>query len=453
MKQTFEAVLAALNEIAAVSGKLEKQALVGKHLKSNPDFKKCVVLMLDPFTRFYIKDIIPGKTEKTYGVQDAYNLFDQLSSRVLSGNAARSACGHLVDAGFPLDLMIRILNNDPKAGFGESTVNKCEKGLIADFPYMRCALPANAKFDTWDWKAGVISQEKADGMYATLDVNNGGLTISSRSGKQFPIESFANLEKVALALLANNTQTQGELLVCDKDGKILPREIGNGMLNKVAQGGDWVKGSYPVYHAWDQIPLSEAKAKSKYSVGYLARLNKLMEQLNRGDSPVTNTLRVIDTRIVHNRKDANEHFAQMLKEGKEGTIMSEPNAPWIDGTSKFKIKRKLTAPCELRIIGTRPGNGKNAKYFGSLICQSECGQLEVGVSGLKDSVRKEIWENFAKYDNTVITVDSNMIMEPSRDGKKWSLFLPRFADFRPDRNEADSLDRIKEQFEAALTDF
>jgi hypothetical protein len=49
-----------------------------------------------------------------------------------------------------------------------------------------------------------------------------------------------------------------------------------------------------------------------------------------------------------------------------------------------------------------------------------------------------------------MSVDSNMIMEPSRDGKKWSLFLPRFAEFRLDKDEADTLDKIKEQFEAAV---
>jgi hypothetical protein len=49
-----------------------------------------------------------------------------------------------------------------------------------------------------------------------------------------------------------------------------------------------------------------------------------------------------------------------------------------------------------------------------------------------------------------MSVDSNMIMAPSREGKKWSLFLPRFAEFRKDKSEADSLAKIREQFEAAV---
>jgi DNA ligase-1 len=104
----------------------------------------------------------------------------------------------------------------------------------------------------------------------------------------------------------------------------------------------------------------------------------------------------------------------------------------------------------LVITGWRPGKNKNKDLFGSLICESSDGLLEVAVSGFTDGHRKEIFESIDSYIGTIMSVDSNMIMEPSRDGKKWSLFLPRFAEFRKDKSEADSLDKIKEQFEAAI---
>lgn len=443
----FIDILAALDEIAAVPGKKDKEALVKKHLEHTPDFERVVVLMLDPFKRFYIKNF----TEKdyastTYHEDDAYEIFDELANREISGDRARDTAGDLVANGFPSDLMIRILNKDPKAGFGESTVNKAKKGLIPEFPYMRCALPKDAKFSTWGWKSGVITQEKADGMYATLNKSKGEISIMSRSGKPFNVDSFPKIVETAKCLLKDDTQTQGELLVCDRDGNILPREIGNGMLNKVAQGGDWVDGAYPVYHAWDQIPLSEVKSKTKYAVGYRKRLDNLANQIKDSDG----TIALIETKIVYDLQGAKNHYRMMLEAGKEGTILSEPNAPWIDGTSKFKIKLKLTATCELMITGWRPGKGKNANLFGSLICESSDGQLEVAVSGFKDDHRKEIFEDIDNIVGTVMSVDSNMLMEPSRDGKKWSLFLPRFAEFRRDKSSADSLEKIKAQFDAAI---
>jgi DNA ligase-1 len=444
--KTFENVLSALNEIAAVPGKKDKEALVKKHLECTPDFEKVVVLMLNPFKRFYIKNFEPTLKRGTSSVENAYRVFDELSARTLSGNEARLECGLLVEAGFPADLMIRILNKDPKAGFGESTVNKAKKGIIPDFPYMRCALPKDAKFSTWDWKKGVISQEKADGMYCTINKSNGDIAMMSRSGKPFDTDSFPGIVEAAKKMLNDNTQTQGELLVINAAGEVQPREIGNGMLNKIAQGGEWPVGFSPIYHAWDQIPLSEVKTKVKYNVGYLARLTALEAQLGEHSQAIA----VIDTRVVHSMDEAKAHYREMLEAGKEGTILSEPNAPWVDSTSKFKIKFKLTATCELVITGWRPGKNKNKDLFGSLICESSDGLLEVAVSGFTDSHRKEIFESIDSYIGTIMSVDSNMIMEPSRDGKKWSLFLPRFAEFRKDKTEADSLDKIKEQFEAAI---
>ena len=444
--QTFHTVLSALNEIAAVPGKKDKEALVKKHLESTPDFEKVVVLMLNPFKRFYIKNFEPQTDAPSWEAWVAYQTFENLSNRTLSGNEARVVCGRLVAAGFPSDLMIRILQKDPKAGFGESTVNKAKKGLLPDFPYMRCALPKDAKFSTWDWKKGVISQEKADGMYATLNLSNGDISIMSRSGKPFNPDAFPEIVAFAKASLNDNTQTQGELLVTNAAGEIQPREIGNGMLNKIAQGGEWPAGYSAVYRAWDQIPLSEVKTKVKYNVGYDTRLALLLEQLQDKRTPIA----VIDTRIVYSMEEAKAHYAEMLEAGKEGTILSEPNAPWVDSTSKFKIKFKLTATCELIITGWRPGKNKNKDLFGSLICESSDGLLEVAVSGFTDSHRKEIFESIDIYIGTIMSVDSNMIMAPSREGKKWSLFLPRFAEFRKDKSEADTLEKIKEQFEAAV---
>jgi DNA ligase-1 len=447
----FDSILAALNEIAAVSGKIDKQKLVEKHLK-DPDFERVVVLMLNPFKRFYIKNFEPQTAAPSqWNAADAYDLFERLANRTLSGTDARVACGRMVAAGFPADLMIRILTKDPKAGFGESTVNKAKKGLLPDFPYMRCALPKDAKFGTWAWKQGVISQEKADGMYATLNKSKGDLSIMSRSGTPFNPDSFpaivADSEK-----LYDNTQTQGELLVINADGEIQPREIGNGMLNKVCQGGEWPKGYSAIYRAWDQIPLDQVYTKVKYNVGYAARLQKLREQIPSVALKDADAIAIIDTRIVRSMEEAKAHYAEMLEAGKEGTILSEPNAPWIDSTSKFKIKFKLTAPCELRVTGWRKGNGKNSELFGSLICESEDGLLEVAISGFKDAHRKEIHEAMDVWViGSIVTVDSNMIMAPSREGKKWSLFLPRFAEFRKDKDKADTLEKIKEQFEAAIS--
>jgi DNA ligase-1 len=194
-------------------------------------------------------------------------------------------------------------------------------------------------------KKGVISQEKADGMYCTINKSNGDIAMMSRSGKPFDTDSFPGIVEAAKKMLNDNTQTQGELLVINAAGEVQPREIGNGMLNKIAQGGVWPVGFSPIYHAWDQIPLSVVKTKVKYNVGYLARLTALEAQLGEHSQAIA----VIDTRIVHSIDEAKAHYREMLEAGKEGTILSEPNAPWVDSTSKFKIKFKIQFKIKFKI--------------------------------------------------------------------------------------------------------
>jgi DNA ligase-1 len=145
----------------------------------------------------------------------------------------------------------------------------------------------------------------------------------------------------------------------------------------------------------------------------------------------------------------------MLAAGKEGTIIKDGVAIWRDGTSKQQVKLKLEAECDLVIVGFTEGNGKNKATFGSIRAQTSDGLLEVGVSGFKDKkqkgmpTRSEINDMRKELLGTIMTVKFNDIMYPSEDGKLYSLFLPRYAEFRRDKTTADSLERVIEQYEAA----
>ena len=52
----------------------------------------------------------------------------------------------------------------------------------------------------------------------------------------------------------------------------------------------------------------------------------------------------------------------------------------------------------------KKGEGKFADTLGSIVCQSEDGELQTNVSGFSDKVRNEIWENREKYIDTIVTV-------------------------------------------------
>lgn len=452
-----------IESIAAESSKKIKVGLVTIY-SDHETFRKTLVYALDPLKTFNIRPTRPSEVmiaESSGGTvfdDGTWRLLDQLSARELTGNAAIDA----VNAEFvrltakSADLLWRIINKDLRAGCSESTVNKAVAGLIPDFPYMRCCLPKDAKMATFSWVKGVYSQEKADGMFANVDHNDDStVRITSRNGTEFPMAEFANLADTVRKYAKAGHQMHGELLV-RKAGVILEREIGNGILNSVQQGGTFADDEGPVYVVWDQIPLQYVVSKGKYDVPYSERFESLSEQLAEVQiSSSIGNLALVDTRIVHSMAEAYKHYGEMLAAGKEGTIIKDGNAIWRDGTSKQQVKLKLEAECDLVIVGFTEGNGKNKDTFGSIRCQTADGLLEVGVSGFKDKkqagipTRSEINDMRNELVGTIMTVRFNDIMYPSEEGKLHSLFLPRFVEFRRDKDNADSLNRVIEQYEAA----
>lgn len=443
-------VLALIEQIAATSSKNEKEAL----LKANAGdelLKQVLEYAYNPFKTYGIRkrpETLGDNVGNTFD-DDTFELLRDLASRKVTGNDAieflRGELTALSKAS--AELLWRIVNKDMRAGFSESTCNKVWKGLIPDFPYMRCTLPKDAKLDEFDWKLGVISQEKADGMFANVDHEAGDVVrITSRQGSPFPLEPFGDLIPEIIDRFDVDTQTHGEMLVM-KDGKVLPREIGNGMLNSIAQGGQLDEGCRVIFMPWDQIPLSAVQTKGKYEVPYIKRLYQLRQQLNAvsGESII-----LIETRVYHSLKDAYAHYRDLLLVGKEGTIIKNPHAIWKDGTSKEQVKLKLEFEVELEVVGFEAGNGKNADTFGALKCQSSCGQLKVNVSGFTDAKRREIHENRDDWMGGIITVRANSILKPSESSEFHSLFLPRFVERRLDKSVADDLARIEAQQQAAM---
>lgn len=466
-KQVFmgsDAIFNVIEQVASTSSKNEKVDILSYHGKDK-NLQKVLLAGLDPTVTYGIQKL-PEPSVNSHRKQfddETWTLIENLSKRVVTGDDALYFVSHEIGTLTKpsSELFKRIILKDFKAGFGDSTVNKAIKGLIPEFPYMRCSLPKDAKLDEWDWKTGVISQEKADGTFTNCTVtSNGDVILSSRQGKVYPNEEFADLISEIKATFKPNTQTHGEILVLkqDEDSLVeisaltpLPREIGNGIMNSVAQGEKFPPNHFPFFQVWEQIPLDKVVPKGTYSVPYRERLKNLILQLKSSNRQYID---LIETKLVNSLEQATDHFRKVLKDGKEGTIMKEPNSEWKDGTSKFQVKRKLDVDVELEVIGFEEGKGKNESTFGSLICKSKDGLLKVSVSGFTDAKRLEI-HNLRDTENTwvgkIITVRFNAIMR-AVDDELHSLFLPRFIELRNDKTEADSFARIEEQYEAAINE-
>ena len=454
--------------------------------------KKVFLYAYSPQIRFHLKsptidddkfsiDRVRQKGQ-TLNYQNMFSLLDDLQNRKITGDEARiSFLGYLyhnTDNETESKLMWNILNKDLAVGINASTINKVFKSLIPEVPYMRCALlDSITQLDSWLGEGKgehhyVISQEKLDGMFININLDGeSNVQLLSRAGSEFTNDSnaFSDMIQIIAHTFDDNHQYHGELLMIDNDtGEYLPREISNGLFNAILKNADkecFDPEKYTVtVSLWDKIPFAllteEKPEKSTLNKPYVERLKSLNDNISTAfeyaDTYLPNMLfdiiKTVDTREYPNLIAAEEHFKQMLNEGKEGTIVKLPDMLWRDGTSKNQIKLKNKFEVELEVKEFLKGTGKNEQYFGSIRCESSDGLLSVNVpvSGFKDDEKKEISDNRAEYIGKIITVAANSIMYSKKDGKQHSLFLPVQSGFRDDKTVADDMERIKHQFENSI---
>lgn len=430
-----------LELIAASPKKTDKERLLKE--ADCPELRRVLVATYNPRLNYYIKKVPSSVICQNENFSDlTWLMLDSLAKREVTGHEALDQLEATLD--FlnlkSKELLTRIIKRDLRAGFSVSTINKVFKGLIPETPYMRCSLLSKVDTSGWDWDKGIFSQTKLDGMFCNISVvDEDTVVMTSRQGTEFPIEEFYDLVEHMLTFSEAGYQYHGELVVIDTKGNVLPREIGNGIFNSVLKGGSIPAGHYPKFVAWDMIELDVINGLKKCETSYWKRLR----QLNLVDP--SDCFEVSKTRIIHSLDEAYQHYQELLAEGQEGSIIKNPNMLWRDGTSKEQLKLKLEFEVDLKIVGFTQGNGKNANTFGSISMESSDGLLKVDVSGMSDDLRMYAHLHREELLDTIATVKANDITKSSPA----SLYLPRLVEFRLDKTEADSFERIVEQLESA----
>lgn len=431
--------------------------------KGNTLFKGVMKLVFDGTINFHIKlktdewyDLVRAGSDEPFTRtthQLLMNLADGKYTRKGALYAFRKEAKHL---GYDsLRLLVAIINKDLQAGFNASTVNKVWKGLIPAFPYMRCSLPTQVSLETLEWGLGVYAQEKADGMFVNINIDGSNLQLLSRQGTEIPAQALDPNIALLTEILPRGYQCHGEMLCRDPEGRIAPREIGNGIFNSICKGGTMPAGWKVLFRVWDAIPLNAVEPKGRYTEPYDARWKMLKNyiikasfRLEQANQVHQTMVEPIETRICYTIGEARSFFRHMVACGKEGAILKDRTAIWKDGVSKDQIKLKLNCDCDLRVIGFEEGEGKYAGMLGSLVCESEDRLLQTNVSGFTDAMRRKIWKNKEDFLGSIVTVKFNDIMQ--KPDEIASLFLPRFVEFRTDKSNADSFQRILDSKQRAI---
>ena len=447
-----------IESLAETTKRNEKISIIEKN-SDNQLLKDTFKYALDPVNVYGIRVIPPYQSTGSCSVslQDFIEYLPNFIDRNITGHAALSKLADLLSNMSPEDSIVaeRIIKKDLRCGVQGSTVNKVWKNHIFSYP---CLLGKPYDPDTIDkvmtWPA--YAQLKLDGLRvnAIVDSAKNKVVLYTRSGKLINIHNaiddvLCNLHR------ADSPDTpmmyDGELLVTDHNGNILPRKVGNGILNKAIRGTiSEEEACRVIIQFWDRVPLTEfykKKSADPYDVRF-EKLKQADESYRKTEGYLvdrivnTSKYHIVDSRIVNNIEEAIEYYQESIAAGEEGIMLKTMSHVWQDKRSNELVKFKCEKLCELKVTGWLEGTGKYKGYLGKLQCESECGQLEVNIgSGFSDNFRLTV-----KPDDIigkVITVKFNEVIDSDDKPDKYSLFLGRYIETRDDKDVADDISTIQ----------
>jgi DNA ligase-1 len=248
----------------------------------------------------------------------------------------------------------------------------------------------------------------------------------TRNGKE--LVNFPHVTK----FLQDNIENIARSYVID--GEIMSASFQD--LMKQVHRKDNVESGDAVLNVFDILPLAEFK-QGKSAMGQRRRMNFAKENFSKlfsdsGCIVIVPWIEVdLDTLIGEiEYKDFN---SQMIKEGYEGIMIKDVDAPYECKRSVSWLKQKPFIEVSLTVTRVEEGTGRNVGKLGALVCEGvDDGKtivVNVG-SGFTDEQRAEFWEAQATLIGQVVEVRADAATRSQDSEDVWSLRFPRFLRFR-----------------------
>lgn len=433
-----------LKELNLENGSIHKLAVMKKY-KDHELLQRVLQMTYDNVVFTYgisMKNTAfdPDITGNRLSLEAALDRLEQLSNRELTGNAAREMLERTFNELSPedADVVKKIVNRDLRINAGRSIIKKVWKDLILKPAYMRCG--TYNKKSAKDISFPAIVQLKADGTYREFSVEDNKVSAKSRSGESY---EYPVLFDAMLSMPQG--RYFGELVVI-KDGKILDRQTGNGLINSDEPPHEDI-----YFQTWDYVTHEEyalAMNKGKPKTPYHERLDHLSDIIDNQDCP---NVELIETHEVSNLREALELTSGWMSSGLEGSILKDKKGTFKDGTSKHQLKLKLEITVDVRITGFKEGREGTVreKTFGAIEFATDDGMITGKTSGFTNAQLEDFNSRREEMIGTVMAVTCNDLIK-GRDSEIWSLSHPRFDEIRTDKTETDDLQRVLDLREMAM---
>lgn len=390
------AVLKKLDSLMSVTGKLDKQALLGKFL-NDPEFAKVVQYALNPFQRFFMtSDHVQGA-----GTNDEipFALLDRMARREVT-RAEVTNWKSTASYG-AVEVFHRIIDKDLRCGVADKTVNAVRE-LI---PTFECQLAQKLVEKNITYPCYV--SPKLDGLRCLVFVQGGEVSFYSRNGLEF--DSLNHLAEQFITL------ANGRDMVYDGEA------ISGTFLHSVSAIRTKGKPALDAtIHVFDGMSLEDFKSQNGTD-GYHARYSKLQNAWVNGPN-----VNLLPHYQVNSLEEIMTHYQNFRDMDLEGAIVKLHDSLYRFGRTKDWMKIKASETHDLEVTGFVEGQGKYTGTLGALVVDFRGVPVNVG-TGLSDDLREFLWHRRQQYLHTVIEVEAHEI---TPDG---SLRHPRFIRFREDK--------------------
>jgi DNA ligase-1 len=139
----------------------------------------------------------------------------------------------------------------------------------------------------------------------------------------------------------------------------------------------------------------------------------------------------VDLDTAEGHDQMNRYAQDAVKDGFEGIMIKNLDAPYECKRSDFWMKWKPTITVDLNIVGFEQGTGRNADRLGAIICEGVDNERNIRVnvgSGFSDDDRQRFWDSRDTLFDNVVEVEADAVTQ-NQDGT-YSLRFPRFVRFR-----------------------
>lgn len=457
--QSLKHIHRIIKTIAGTPGRLDKISIIKSHA-DDPIFKRILWITYSDNIVFHIKSFPKfEKINRTAGGLAARNLdlFAVLKSIADKSGATQADKDLLCRAASAdqetYEVVQMICKGDLCCGVSAKTINQAIPKLIVVIPYMRCSTFKD--IGNIDFTGDVYAQCKANGTFAYLNVST--FQFTSRSGSKFlqmnhlvgklkiqpkrlPFGNLYGLKYNLHEFTRRDVYLMGELRVFEKDGSIMDRQKGNGILTSCISGTadpEVVKRIF--YTVWDCITIAEYEQGCS-DIAYSTRSYHAHLYVDAVGNK--NVLRFIENESVHSVEECRFFYKKMRAQGEEGAVIKNGSAGWKNTTSKDQIKMKSVIECDLKIVGFTP-HLKNPNMLGALLLESSCGKLRCKCgSGFTQEERITFWKIRKQLLNKIATVEAEQVIENKTDKTKRSLYTSTFIEIRHDKSVADSLKTV-----------